>query len=211
MKKRTQSIVGVAVLLLVFISLSCLLEWRGGGFDERHSIRQIATDLAGGMIAIYIVCAPIPFILTVIAIKPIEYAIRRADRKRRNSRFAISKDRELVFDIETGLTWQRHPPIERCTHNDALAFASTLQFHGRGWRLPTRGELLGLYQFDDDGENPLLNREVFPYTQDRDGDHYWTEGDTTGQKNACAINLGGYDYAEGTFDKSTMLRAWAVR
>lgn len=88
-------------------------------------------------------------------------------------------DTNLVYDPQTGLTWQRNLPLlygvcrgryfgdrsptgDACTWNEAGAYCAQLTLDGTGWRLPTKDELLSIV--DMTVSAPAIDVAAFPGT-----------------------------------------------
>jgi hypothetical protein len=64
-------------------------------------------------------------------------------------RFVLVLDGAGVLDKETGLVWLKSPDTVKRTWQDANDYCTCLTAGGRrGWRLPTRDELLSIFDFD---------------------------------------------------------------
>ncbi|MFK5975332.1 MAG: DUF1566 domain-containing protein [Sulfurovum sp.] len=64
----------------------------------------------------------------------------------------FSRDRGVVTDNLTKLQWQdeygdNNQSAKYTTWNDSLKFCKTLYLNGRGWRLPTRAELIDIIDY----------------------------------------------------------------
>jgi uncharacterized protein DUF1566 len=68
----------------------------------------------------------------------------------------------IVTDKVTGLRWQKAIGTTK-SYVDAEAACSALDLGGKGWRLPTRIELVSLLTFGR-GIIPAINQSVFPST-----------------------------------------------
>jgi Protein of unknown function (DUF1566) len=62
-------------------------------------------------------------------------------------RYTINAAAGTVFDTKTKLTWQRAVASTRYTWPDAKTTCAALVLNGKGWRLPTIGELSSLIDF----------------------------------------------------------------
>ena len=57
-------------------------------------------------------------------------------------------DSDVVYDLFTGTTWQRHPDLSTThTWDEATAYCDSLTAGGFAWRLPTFAEFVGLVSF----------------------------------------------------------------
>jgi Protein of unknown function (DUF1566) len=55
-------------------------------------------------------------------------------------------DDDTIYDMYTGLTWQRASTAATLTQADATATCAALTLEGQTWRLPTMKELLSLVE-----------------------------------------------------------------
>jgi hypothetical protein len=69
------------------------------------------------------------------------------------ARYEVKK--EIVHDSKTGLTWLRHLSPERLTAAEAKTWCTS-----RGWRLPTKDELLSILE---KSHQPMLDTMAFPF------------------------------------------------
>jgi len=114
------------------------------------------------------------------------------------------RDRGLVVDPESGLTWYRCNAGERFQNGacagqpvllskaDALAYVDDFsRASGRQWRLPSQSEMQTL--MTDRCENPALNTQVFPSVI---SDSYWNRDESRhGDYMGCTTNtFNGYSF-----------------
>ena len=70
---------------------------------------------------------------------------------------------EVVHDNITCLDWQKAPPDQTYTFDDAVAYCDALALGGHDdWRLPTRIELTSIVDFT---KSPAIDRTAFPAAQ----------------------------------------------
>lgn len=69
---------------------------------------------------------------------------------------------EIARDLVTQLEWQRQVSQQAISIDDAAAQCESLELDGRGWRLPTRMELLSIVDYSR--ASPAINTQVFPNT-----------------------------------------------
>jgi hypothetical protein len=68
---------------------------------------------------------------------------------------------DVVIDNVTGLAWQKNPPLETRSWEEAKSYCQSLELGGSSdWRLPTKIELESLV--DDTRTGPSIDRDVFP-------------------------------------------------
>ncbi len=67
-----------------------------------------------------------------------------------------------VLDNVTGLVWQRDVPSGGYTWQEAKDYCASLSLGGRGWRLPTRIELVSLVDFTKADPGPTIDTTAFP-------------------------------------------------
>jgi hypothetical protein len=73
-----------------------------------------------------------------------------------------------ILDTHTSLTWQKDTPDRLFNFVEAAEYAANLDISGKGWRVPTKLELLGIV--DREKVNPCIS-EVFGKTF---LEWYWT-------------------------------------
>ena len=119
----------------------------------------------------------------------------------RDGVFLLS-DNGIIKDTRTGLEWKADPD-EETTWNGANVWAQSLVLDGRGWRLPTVGELRTLFKkgLGKNNMSQLLNEDR-PFV--------WS-GETDGSSKAVVVLY--VDGSTGSMDKDSniMKRAFAVR
>jgi hypothetical protein len=93
----------------------------------------------------------------------------------------LVKTADTVFDLKSKLTWQRNIPELSLTWEDAQAYCGTLALgNGGGWRLPTKGELLTI--FDTEGAFAEAPKDWF-----------WSASESTHEAGrAWAVGVGSY-------------------
>ncbi len=72
-----------------------------------------------------------------------------------------------ITDLNTGLMWQKTPPAEHYTWDDAARYASDLELAGYDdWRMPTMKELYSLVDFSGTMRTmtPYINTEYFDFS-----------------------------------------------
>ncbi|HXJ21234.1 MAG TPA: DUF1566 domain-containing protein [Polyangia bacterium] len=69
-----------------------------------------------------------------------------------------------VFDTATRLTWQRAMSDTIVSQADAIAYCSSLDLAGGGWRLPTAKEMLTLVDYSVPTGLPMIDGTAFPMT-----------------------------------------------
>jgi hypothetical protein len=112
--------------------------------------------------------------------------------KKMQERFIDNGD-GTILDASTGLTWQKDTPDGYFSFEEAKKYAEAFDLSGKGWRIPTRMELLGIV--DHEKTNPCIS-EVFGKTF---LDWYWTSTLFSGRSsNAWSVdfsygNSGNYD------------------
>jgi hypothetical protein len=83
---------------------------------------------------------------------------------------------DTVHDASTGLVWQQHDDDEMRTWKDAKTYCQALSINGlTHWRLPERGELISLIDFDR--VRPPIDTDFFPNTKLF---NYWAAAEYTG-------------------------------
>jgi len=71
---------------------------------------------------------------------------------------------KVVYDNNTGLTWQQTTPTSKYTWENADSYCNDLTYAGYSdWRLPTPQELLTI--IDNSRSNPAIDTTYFPETQ----------------------------------------------
>jgi len=116
------------------------------------------------------------------------------------TRFAVSPE-NVIFDSETGLEWVAGPD-KNTNYEKANQWVAGCNTAGGGWRMPTREELLGIYQ-KDIGERNL--DPVFKIT----GFYVWAE--LRNKSYAWAFNFGIGEECWFTQRTSNFVRALGVR
>ena len=133
-----------------------------------------------------------------------------------NPRFAIfhpgplrDKTKDVVFDKETGLIWERVSDSEKKTWEAAILYSYTKAVAGRkGWRLPSIEELLSLV--DPTRSNPSLP-DGHPFLNVQLDYFYWSS--SLGMTNLPTYAW-GYDFRNANTSnvlKSTECYVWLVR
>lgn len=74
-------------------------------------------------------------------------------------RLLVMPSREVVYDRDHDLLWQRTPPPHTMNWTDAKRYARELELDGGGWRLPQRAELVALRLRQD---SPFVDEASFP-------------------------------------------------
>lgn len=121
-------------------------------------------------------------------------AARRAEANAPPCRYD-SNSSTVVFDKDTGLTWQRNN-LASYHFEDAKTYCAGQSFGGLpGWRMPTLQELLTLV--DDKETQPAIDSSAFPNTP---GLGFWTS--TPNAENSTQVWIvsfyGGLTSATGT-------------
>ncbi len=98
----------------------------------------------------------------------------------------IAYDNDVVHDTKTGIEWLAGPDKET-SWNEAKAWVKRFAVNNSGWRIPTREELMGLYEKGKGTRNmtPLLkttgwqiwSKKLGPFpvggVNFRSGNSYW--------------------------------------
>lgn len=134
-----------------------------------------------------------------------------------SSRFSCVMGDEAVLDKQTGKVWARNTDIleKSVPWEEAVAFCADVQIGGKkGWRLPTRGELISL--LDTSRSRPALP-EMHPFTKINEIGYggkghvtYWTSNDYEGKSESAwmvSFNLGQVMDSLKLFD----FKVWPVR
>jgi hypothetical protein len=103
-----------------------------------------------------------------------------------------------ILDTSTGLTWQKDTQDMSFTFKKAAEYARNLDLSGKGWRVPTRAELIGIV--DDEKLNPCISK-VFGKTF---SEWYWSstlfQG---GSSDAWFVDFfSGFSYGNGVAGSS---------
>jgi len=100
-----------------------------------------------------------------------------------------------ILDTSTGLTWQKDTQDMSFTFKKAAEYARNLDLSGKGWRVPTRAELIGIV--DDEKLNPCISK-VFGKTF---SEWYWTSTLFSG-RSSSAWSV-GFNYGSGNYNVVT--------
>ncbi len=91
-----------------------------------------------------------------------------------DGRYTLPSER-VVYDTQTGLTWQRAIAPEKLNWSDAKSYCNALRLAGGGWRLPSKDELFSLVQVKSLGRT--IDTVAFP---DTPPDWFWTSSPLAG-------------------------------
>ncbi|MBW1914265.1 MAG: DUF1566 domain-containing protein [Deltaproteobacteria bacterium] len=112
-----------------------------------------------------------------------------------------------VTDLNTGLTWQKTPPQERLSWDNAMEYAGSLELGGHDdWRLPTIKELYSILASWGNMKinQPYINSEFFDcYTPGTSGNfrpidgQYWSSTRYVGTTMRRDLSAFGYNFTDG--------------
>jgi hypothetical protein len=130
-----------------------------------------------------------------------------------NARFAIynsgSSNEDIIWDKETGLTWERSPSAQKLAWDAAIVYSYSKVIAGRlGWRLPAIEELLSL---SDPSQTSLKLPAQNPFQNIQADYFYWSS--TLGMSQLPTYAW-GYDFGSGDISnvlKSAPAYVWLVR
>ncbi|OQY50628.1 MAG: hypothetical protein B6240_01295 [Desulfobacteraceae bacterium 4572_87] len=130
------------------------------------------------------------------ASKPSQTALTKRHRR------YIAHSNGIVLDAKNGIEWLPGPDKDT-DWNDAVAWVQNLNFAGGGWRMPTMGELSGLYQKGVGKFNmtPLLKTN---------GWFVWSN-QTYGSDGARGLDFVHYSPYRGSHCYSPNCRVFAIR
>jgi hypothetical protein len=103
----------------------------------------------------------------------------------------IDNGNGTILDTHTSLTWQKDTPDRLFNFVEAAEYAANLDISGKGWRIPTRMELLGIV--DHEKTNPCISK-VFGKTF---SEWYWSSTLFSGRSSiawSVNFNYGGSNY-----------------
>ena len=112
-----------------------------------------------------------------------------------------------VTDLNTGLMWQKTPPAEHYSWDEAARYASELELAGHDdWRMPTMKELYSLVDFSGSIRTmtPYINTDYFEFSYpDTSRGHriidaqYWSSNIYVGRTMRGDISAFGFNFADG--------------
>lgn len=112
-----------------------------------------------------------------------------------------------VADLKTGLMWQKTPPNERYTWDEAAAYAENLELAGYDdWRIPTIKELYSLAAFygNINTLTPYINIEYFDFEYPNTSQgyriidaQYWSSNKYVGTTMYGDWSAFGFNFADG--------------